>query len=150
MSAENGQSIQSDILDAVVATLGGNAANIFRCRFSSFATSELPGDNVIPQEEDPEYQDTDGVERKFRFHVRHLAAVTKNAATPADKVADARYVRGAKLLLADITLGSLVRRIREVSHKWEMEQSELDVIARVVTYEVEYSTILRDPSVQGY
>lgn len=146
MSVQNGQSVQSDILDAVVTTLGGNAGGAWRCRFSDFAVAELPAFNVIPDDEAEEYQDTDGVERFFRFKIRHMAASVDGA----DKVADALYAKGYKLLFADRTLGGAVRIIKEVATKWEMEKAEYETIARVVTYEVEYSTTVKDPRVPGY
>ena len=65
-------------------------------------------------------------------------------------VADARYVRGAKLLMADRTLGGLVKIIREIDCKWEREQAEVQIIALVVTYEVEFTTSTTDPSVPGF
>jgi hypothetical protein len=146
MSKLNGQSVQSDIMESVVAALGGNAAGTWRCRFSDFATSELPADNVIPEDEDPENLTTDDVEQTFKFHIRHMAA----AVDGADKVADARYVRGAKLLLADVTLGGAVRRVWLTGRKWEMEKAERPIVVIVATYECEYSTALRDPSTPGY
>ena len=139
------QSRQFVILSAVVAALGGTAASVYRCRFADFSAEELPADNVLPEAEEPEYLVTDDVELKFHFHVRHLAS----AVADADQVADERYVRGAKLLLADRTLGGLVRNLRLVGRKWEYERSEVQIIAVVATYEVEFSTSTRDPSVAG-
>ena len=144
-SATSGQSIASDVLDAVVARLGGNAAGAWRCRFRDFAVDDLPADNVLPDQSSLEYQSTDDVDRTFRFFVRHTVA----ASDGTDKLADARYVRGGKLLLADPTLGGLVRYTREVATKWEFEQKEFELVAFVVTYEVEFSTSRRDPSVAG-
>lgn len=143
MSQQNGQSVQSDVLDKVVSTLGAGA---YRCRFSDFADAELPADNVIPEDEDPQYLTTDDVEQTFRFHIRHMAT----SADGAEKLADARYVRGAKLLLQDVTLGGLVKRIKLIGRKWEMEKAEKQIVAAVATYECEYSTAMRDPSVPGY
>lgn len=145
MSQANGQSIQSDILDGVVAALGGDAASVFRCRFSDFGAEELPADNVIPEDETPEYQDNSGIELRHRFRIRHTAA----AVDAVDKAVDLRYVRAQKLLLADPTLGGLVRYTRYISRKWEFEKGELDTVALVVVYEVEFSTSRSDPSVAG-
>lgn len=140
------QSRQFVVLNAAVAALGGSQASAFRCRFADFAPEELPADNVLPESEEASYEDTEDVDLKFRFHVRHLAA----AADGADQAADARYVRGAQLLLADFTLGGLVRRVKLVGRKWEMERSEVQIMAVVATYEAEFSTTLRDPSAAGY
>lgn len=143
MSQQNGQSVSSDILDAVVETLGIGA---YRCRFKPFAKADLPADNVIPEDNPGEYQNTGDIERRMRFHVRHTVAAIEGA----DLVADARYVRGAKLLMADRTLGGKVKIIREIDCKWEREQAETQIIALVVTYEAEFSTSTTDPSVPGY
>ena len=143
MSQANGQSVRSDVLDAVVAALGENA---YRCRFRTFAVAELPAENVLPNDEDPEYDNTMDVERRFRFDVRHTVA----AIDGAEKVADARYVRAYALLQVDPTLGGLVKRVVEVKTKWEMEQAEQQLMALVVTYEAEFSTSRSDPSVAGY
>jgi hypothetical protein len=147
------QSIQFQILDAVVSILGGNAANVWRVRFRNFDYRDLPAINVIPEDEQDEYQDTDSVERHFRFHVRHLTAAKDDAGAPldgADRAADQAYLAAYKLLFADRTLGGLVRIIREVGQKWEMEGATLNTIAKVVTYEVQYSTQIKDPTLPGY
>ena len=144
-SAATGQSIASDVLDAVVAILGGNAAGAWRCRFRPFAVTELPADNVLIDQNSLDYQASDDVDRTFRFFVRHTVA----AADAADKLADARYVRGARLILADPTLGGLVRYTREISAKPDMDQAEVELFALAVTYEVEFSTSRSDPSVAG-
>jgi len=146
MSQQNGQSVASDILDAVVAALGGNAAGAWRCRFKPFAKAELPAKNVIPEDDDPEYQNTGDIERRMRFHVRYTAA----AVDGADLVADAQYVSGTKLLMADRTLGEACKILREVGSKWEREQAETQLIALTVTYEAEFSTTTNDPSIPGY
>lgn len=136
-------SVQSVVLDAVVAALGGNAAGAWRCRFTPFAAADLPADNVIPEDEDPTYSDNSGMDLQHHFKVRYTAA----AVDTADKVADARYVRGQKLLLADPTLGGLVKMIRYAGRKWEFEKGEQDTVAIVVTYQVIFTTSYRDPSV---
>jgi len=146
MSAANGQSIQSDILDAVVAILGGSAASVYRTRFTPFAIAELPADNVLPEDEAAEYQDNSGVELMHKFIVRHTMA----AVDAVDKAVDLRYVRGYKLLQADPTLGGMVRYCRYIGRKWEMEKGELDTVVLAVTYEVEFSTTRQDPTVSGF
>lgn len=145
-SFATGQSIASDVIDAVVTILGGNAANAWRCRFRLFAPTELPADNVLPEQGTPSYEDTSDTERPFRFMVRHLAMATD----AADKVADTRYVRAVRLLMADPTLGGLVRYVREVDTKWEYEEQEQQIASLVVTYEAQFSTSRTDPSVPGY
>lgn len=144
-SAES-PSIQSKVLDAVVAKLGGNEGSAWRCRFTPFSVLELPAENVLPETETAEYDDGTGTDNKFRFIIRHTAA----AFDQVDKSVDARYVRGAKLLMDDPKLGGLVRLVRYIGRKWEFEKGELDTVALVVTYEVEFSTNRRDPSVAGF
>ena len=140
------QSIQSDVLDAVVAALGGDTGHTYRCRFTPFAADELPADNVLPEDETANYGVTTGeVELVHRFMVRHIA----QAANLVDKAVDLRYAAAQKLILADPTLGGLVRTTRYVGRKWEMEKGEYDNVALVVTYEVEFSTSRRDPTVAG-
>ena len=146
MSQATGQSIQSDILDAVVALLGGAAGSAYRTRFTPFAVAELPADNVLPEDETAEYQDNSGVELMHKFTIRHTAA----AVDQVDKVVDLRYVRGYKLLQADPTLGGMVRYCRYIGRKWEFEKGELDTVALAVTYEVEFSTTRQDPTVPGF
>lgn len=140
------QSIQFEVLDAVATALGGNFGRAYRCRFTDFAVAELPADNVLPEEESSDYEDSDGEQNRFRFIVRHMAA----AADGADAVADARYVEAVKLLFEDEVLRSKVRSIRKIGRKWEMDRGELQVVVLVVTYEVEFSTNRSDPSVAGY
>lgn len=136
-------SIQSQVMDAVVTVLGTNA---YRCRMTAFAPSQLPADNVIPEDEESEYTNTDGMDHKFRFKVRHIGA----SVDEVDKAIDARFVAGYKAIMADTTLGGLVRVIRYLGKKWEMEKGELDQVALVVTYDTEFSTARSDPSVASY
>ncbi|HZL20538.1 MAG TPA: hypothetical protein VFG23_22595 [Polyangia bacterium] len=140
-------SIQSQILDAVVATLGGEAASVYRCRFTPFSAAELVigADNVLPDDEQPELGTTDDTDLRHRFFIRH----TFQAKDQVDIAVDARYVRAYKLLLADQTLGGLVRWTQYVGRKWEFEKGELDTAALVVTYEVQFSTNRSDPSTPG-
>lgn len=140
------QSVASNILDAVVAALGGKAAGAYRCRFKPFAVTELPAMNVIPEDDDPQYQNTGDIERRMRFHVRYTASATDGV----DKVVDAQYVSGTKLLMADRTLGNTCKILREVAGKWDREQAETQLIALDVTYEAEFSTTTTDPSQPGY
>ena len=142
------QSIQSAVLDAVVATLGGEAQAVYRTRFTPFSQTELStgADNVLPDDETAEADTTDDTELRFRFFVRHTFAATD----AVDKAVDVRYVRAYKLLLADQALGGLVRFTWYRGRKWEFEKGELDTVALVVTYEVEFSTKRSDPSQPGY
>ncbi len=146
-------SVQFALLDHATQLLGGNSAGAWRCRFRNFALSELPCDNLLPEQSEALYDNTADVERKFRFHVRHMAAAVDDAGTPvdgADRAADARYVRGAQRLMADRTWGGLIKIIREVGQRWEMEPGSLQIMALVVTYEIELSTQNTDPSLAGY
>ena len=140
-------SIQSQVMDAAVAALGGKAAGAYRCRFSNLAESEIKVgvDNVLPVTEDAEYAISGQIELRFRFMVRHTFA----AVDLVDVAADARYVRGQKLILADPTFGGLCTTTRYIGRKWEMEKAQYDEIAVVVTYEAEFSTSQTDPSVRG-
>jgi hypothetical protein len=142
------QSIQSAILDAVVATLGGEEQSVYRCRFTDFSAAELVGgaDNVIPEDELPDYDTTGDTELRHKFFVRH----TMQAADAVDKAVDPRFVRAYQLLLADPTQGGLVKFTWYRGRKWEFEKGELDTVALVVTYEVEFSTKRSDPSQPGY
>jgi predicted RNase H-like HicB family nuclease len=142
----NGQSVQSNIIDAVVAALGGEAMAVYRTRFTPFAVAELPADNVIPDAEEPEYQDNSDVELRHRFIIRHTAA----AVDEVDKAVDLRYVRAYQLLQADPTLGGIVRYCRYVGRKWDRQTGEYDTVALAVTYEVEFSTTRSDPTVAGF
>lgn len=146
MSQTNGQSIQSDVLDAVVAALGGRAGGAWRCRLTPFSQKELPSDNVIPDTETPDYTNTSDADQVFSFFVRY----TLQAHEAADKAADRRFVAKTKQLQADPTLGKLVRYIRYAGRKWEMENGDPDTVSLVVKYQAEYSTSRTDPSVPGY
>ena len=136
-------SIQSQVLDRIVALLGGEAAGVFRARTDEFSPEQCPFDNVVPLDETANYDDNSSVELVHSFQVRHTVASPR----AVDVAADVRYVRGMKLILADPTLGGLVRFTRYVRRKWEMEgKGEQDMIALVVTYEVEFSTARNDPT----
>ncbi len=146
-------SVQFELLDYAVTLLGGNSAGAWRCRFRNFAIGDLPCDNLLPEQAEAEYLTTDQTERKFRFHVRHMAAAVDDAGQPldgADRAADARYVRGAGLLMADRYWGGRIADIREAGQKWEMEPGTLQIMALVVTYEIEFSTKNNDPGTAGY
>ena len=142
------ESIQSQILDAVETILGGADESVFQCRFTPFSAQELAGgaDNILPEDEVPEPGTTDDTDIRHRFFVRH----TFQATDRVNKAVDTRYVRAYRLLLADPTLGGLVRWTRYVGRKWEFQPGELDTCALVVTYEVEFSTNRSDPSVAGF
>jgi hypothetical protein len=128
----------------VVATVNmPGVALAWRSRMSAFNAGELPAINVLPEEGDAEYLDTDSIDRKFTFRVRHITA----SVDECDAAIDPVYVAAQKLLFADPTLGGLVRFTRENSQKWEFEKGELDTVALVVTYQAEFSTTRSDPSV---
>lgn len=139
-------SLQSQVLDAVVALLGGPVKGVYRTRFTPFAIAELPAINVLPDEEQNTPDTTDGDDIRFRFLVRHMGA----AVDEVDKAIDPLYVQAMQQILADSTLGGLVRFTRYISRKWEFEKAEYDQAALTVIYEVEFSTSRTDPSVAGY
>lgn len=139
------ESVQSRVLGAIVAVLGGSAANVWRTRMESFAQDQLPADNVLPADEQAKNVTSSSIDLVHTFHVRHTAA----AINEVDKVVDARYVRAQQLILADPYLGGLVRMTRYKGRKWEFEKGEVDTVALVVTYEVEFSTSRSDPSLPG-
>lgn len=139
-------SLQSQILDAVVATLGGEQQNVFRCQMEDFGPDDLPADNVMPEDEQAEYVDNASLDLLHRFTVRHSAAT----ADAVDVAVDARYVRAQQLLFADPTLGGLVTYLRYVGRKWELEKGKLEYVTLVVTYQVQFSTSRLDPSLAGY
>lgn len=147
MSTKAAQSIQSDILDAIVAALGGNANGAYRCRFEAFQASELPADNVIPEDESPQYDSINDIDNVFQFHVLHTGA----SVDEVDKAIDRRYVTGQHAILADPTLGGLVRMTRYRGRKWEMDGGKnLDTVTLKVTYECEFSQDKADPSKPGF
>ncbi len=139
-------SLQSQILDAVVATLGGEQQNVFRCQMEKFGPDDLPADNVMPEDEKPEYNDNVSIDLLHRFTVRHVVA----AANAVDVAVDARYVRAQQLLLADSTLGGLVTYLRYLGRIWDFESGGQEYVTLVVTYGVEFSTSRLDPSLAGY
>ena len=67
-----------------------------------------------------------------------------------DVAVDARYIRAQQLLLADPTLGGLVRFLRYKGRKWQMEPGEVQAVSLNVTYEAEFSTSRSDPSQPGF
>lgn len=133
---------------AIVALLGGNAAGVWDTRLTPFGPEELPADNLIPEDEQPDWaeSDTDSVEVKAKFTLRHTAAAVNGA---KDQAA-ARYLRAARLIEADPTLGGLVHYTRYMGRKWERERAETDTIACVATYEIQFSTTRIDPGAAGY
>jgi hypothetical protein len=139
-------SIQSQVMAAVVTLLNGAAGRqAYRSRMTAFTPAELPATNVLPEDGEPEYLDTDSIDRKFRFKCRHMAL----AIDEVDAAVDPLYVAGQRVLFADPTLGGLVRIIREVSQKWEMDKGAFDSVALAVLYEVEFDTSKKDPSIAG-
>ena len=142
-----GASLQSQVIAAVVDRLDqATSARAYRTRMSAFATAQLPAFNVFPDDGEAEYGTAGVVSRTFRFYVRHMAV----ALDQVDVAADALYVAGNKALMADPTLGGLVRSLREGKQKWEMEKGEVEIAALVVTYEAEFTTARADPSRKGY
>jgi hypothetical protein len=141
-------SVQSRVIDAAVAALSTTLFSAYRCRMAAFKPDQLPAFNVLPEDAEPDYDNaiTGFVNFRFKFRVRMMAA-TKDQ---VDKAVDALYVAGSKALLADPTLGGLVLITRWAGEKWEREgQGEYDQIAKVVTFESEFSTSRNDPSVAG-
>lgn len=137
-------SIQSQILAAVVATLNaGGGTTAFRTRMAAFSKAQLPAINVLPDEGDAIYLDSDSINRKLRFKLRHMAV----AVDEVDAAVDLVYVAAQKKLFADPKFGGLTYYCHELAQKWELEKGEYDAVALVVTYEVEFSTTRSDPSV---
>jgi hypothetical protein len=138
-------SVESQITAlAVVALNGAGGAPSFRCKMSAFTAAQLPAINVLPDEDDAEYNDTDSADRRFRFKVRYIGV----AVDEVDAAIDPIYVAGNNALLADPKFGGLAIFTRELSSKWEFENGALDTVAKVVLYETEFSTSRRDPSVR--
>ena len=137
-------SIMSQIMDAAVARLNNaGGAKSWRTRMTAFNADELPAINVLPDEGDAEYLDTESIDRKFVFKVRYIT----QAVNECDAAIDPVYVAGNTALLADPMLGGLVRFTRENSSMWEFEKGEQDTVALVVLYQAEFSTTRSDPSV---
>lgn len=141
-------SVQSTILTAVAAALGGESASAFRCRFTPFSAAELAAGayNVLPEDEQPELGGTDDTDLRHKFIVRCMGAAVDHV----DEMIDALYVAGYKRILEDPTLGGLVRWIRYVGRKWEYQQGEVETVALAVMFEAEFSTNRSDPSVAGF
>jgi hypothetical protein len=137
-------SIQSRIIAAAVAALNGaGGAASYRSRMAAFSKAQLPAINVLPKESDPEYNDSDSIDRRLLIDVRY----TGIAVDEVDAAIDPIYVAGNAALLADPTLGGLAIITRERASKWELEKGEVDAVALVVIYEIEFSTTRSDPSV---
>ena len=133
-------------MDAIVQRLNGAAGcPAYRCRMAAFSCEELPATNVLPDEGDADYLDTDSIDWKFRIKVRHEAVAVDQVDREVDKI----YVAGQRALFADAYLGGLVRITRVVSQKWEMDKGLFDSVALAVIYEVEFDTSRSDPSVAG-
>jgi hypothetical protein len=137
-------SIQSQLMARVVAALNGaGGATAYRSRMTAFSKAQLPAINVLPKESDPEYNDTDSIDRRFLIDVRF----TGIAVDEVDAAIDPIYVAGNAALLADRTFGGLAIFTRERTSKWQLEKGEFDTVALVVVYEIEFSTTRSDPSV---
>lgn len=140
-------SLQSQLLDAVVTALNTTTWKAYRSRMASFPAAQLPAYNVLPDEGEADYAQaiTGAVDWKFRFRVRMMAAT----ANEVDKAVDPLFVAGSQAILSDPTLGGLARITRYVSQKWEREgEGERDQCALVVTFESEFGTSRNDPSVK--
>jgi hypothetical protein len=140
------QSVQSNLLDNVVAALTANTPwTAYRSRMASFPPAQLPAFNVLPDEGEMQYLYAQSVNHLFRFKVRMMCATVDEV----DKACDLLYVAGSQAILADPTLGGLAYITRWVGQKWEREgEGELDQCALVVTFASEISTLMTDPSVQ--
>lgn len=148
----SGQSIQSQIVAKAVSLLNTAGAALpspiqaYRSQVEAFEPEQLPAWNVIPIEDVPDYQGSmcGAVDWKFNFSVRNMVA----ARNQADLAADALFVASSKAILADPTLGGLVRYTRFTSKKWERDGfASQDNIALVVNYEVEFGTLQTDPTI---
>jgi hypothetical protein len=128
---------------AVAALNGAGGAVSYRSRMTAFSKAQLPAINVLPKESDPEYNDTNSIDRRFLIDVRY----TGIAIDEVDAAIDPIYVAGNAALLADPTFGGLAIFTRERASKWELEKGEVDTVALVVIYEIEFSTSRNDPSV---
>jgi hypothetical protein len=137
-------SVQSRLIAAAVAALNGaGGAVAYRTRMASFSKAQLPAINVLPKESDPEYNDSDSIDRRLLIEVRFTGV----AVDEVDAAIDPIYVAGNAALIADPTLGGLAIKTRERTSKWELEKGELDTVALVVVYDIEFSTTRSDPSV---
>ena len=136
------QSRQYAMMAAAAAAMGADLV-----RLAEYSVDELPAINVLPAEVDTLYEDANTAGKIGRFDVRHIASGTRSS--PAWQTADQKYVSANKLLMADPTLGGIARIVREVKGRPEWENKELQIVAWVVTYEVEFSTVRNDPGVAG-
>lgn len=140
-------SIQSQILDAVVAALNTTEWLAYRTRMASFKADQLPAFNVLPDDGEPDYSSaySGAIDWKFRFRVRCMGA----AVNEVDKAVDPLFVAGSQAILSDPTLGGLALITRYYGQKWEREgEGDYDQCALVVTFESEFSTARGDPSTQ--
>ena len=137
-------SVQSQIMARVTAVTNGAAgATSWRTRMTAFKAAELPAINVFPDECDTDYVDSHSIERRLRFKLR----LVTQAVDVCDAAIDPVYVAANAAIMSDPRLGGLAIFTREGPQKWEFEKGELDTVALVVTYEVEFSTTRSDPSV---
>jgi hypothetical protein len=143
-------SVQSQVIAAAVAALNAAAVGYtaYRCRMAAFLPEQLPAWNVIPEDDDPDYN-TDAysgtVAWKFRFRVRCMVA----SVGEVDAAADPLFVAACQAILADPTLGGLAVVTRIAGVKWEREaKGEYDQCAEVIVFESEFGTSRSDPSVR--
>jgi hypothetical protein len=140
-------SVQSRILDAVVAALSGTGYTASRTQLTPYnaaALANAPQFNVVPLESmvDRSRSTTSASYRIFQFDVRCMGA----AVNQVDKAIDPLYLLAVNTLLTDPTLGGLVVFTREVAQKWHFDTASQDVISHDVTFETEFSTARNDPS----
>lgn len=139
-------SIQSQLVALAVAALqgaGGEAVVAYRCRMAAFKRAELPAINVIPKASEPEYNDVGSIDRRLSLEVRYTGV----SIDEVDAAIDPIYTAGNAALLADPRWGGLATFTRELGSRWELEKGEVDTVALVVIYEIDFSTTRSDPSV---
>ena len=138
-------SIGEQIILKMIAVLNApvpKPAMCWRSRVEAFASRELPAFVLYNLKEPVERISRDQLARTRRVRLECLVA----SPPPADAAVDPLYVFAIQMLLADPTLGGMVRSVAEAEIVWDVESGYQQVAVAGIEFEVEYSTTL-DPTV---
>jgi hypothetical protein len=138
---------REQILAAAIAALNAASnppATAYRTRIDPVNQGELPAIVLYGLKETVEHA---GPTTRRRILTMRLEIVQEGAA-PADAAIDPIYLFAVNTLMADATLGGLVKGLYEIAVQWETEASYQDACVAVVDFEVHYTTT-ENPSVPG-
>jgi hypothetical protein len=145
-------SVRSQAVAAALAALSGEgspaAGGIWRTRTEQFTQDEVNSYNVWPVDEKfTEDDDHETLEVAFTLRVQCLVA----ACNEVDLAVEPLAVFAHQALMADETLGGVVRGIKPASSKWTIaEGGQNDILSFDIDFDVQYQVSRADPTVNTF